>query len=199
LAGLGVARHGMARQGGQWPNTTFAKEIAAMLNRFEETEEVRETVQQLKDHFGHFERGGVIPWGEIEKVLGGSRRDERLWYCIEKFCRWLAKERRIETDKRPHVGGIRYLKHNEVIREVPLMRGRKARRQINRTLKSLDNVDSSACSLAERRLLSAQRHELRHNRLLIGRQYRALQQSPGKTEGNPKRKPPKNEGEAEAA
>lgn len=155
-----------------------------------ENPEADKAFEALREAYGLHSRGSTVTWTEIETTMGGYRRATEgfcHWAVVERFCKWLFRGHDIVTDKRPHVGGIHYMTSAEITRERTIMRGRKARRQLNRNLKELGCVNQGELTTRERVLLSSQRHSLKQNRLATGRMYRAVENELKGTEGMPKR------------
>jgi hypothetical protein len=146
-----------------------------------------ETVDRMTLAFGSRQRGECIAWQEIEGVMGLSRDDIGGRTIVHRFRRRLLRDHRIVTLCTREVG-IRLLTNEQTAREITVMRQRKARRQINRCIRETDTVDGAALSDHDRLVLSSQRHNLKNERLQLGRSYREAEAAAKKTEVNPIRK-----------
>jgi hypothetical protein len=156
---------------------------------FETNPEVQEAIERLWQEYQGVERGTIIPWDEIETVMGRSRDDVSGWHIIRQFRKRLRIEKHITTWKQDSVG-IRCLTHQQTLHEMPVIRQRKARRQVTRCLKELATVDEKRLTVRERQALKIQRDNLKYERLTLGRSYRSLAETLPPTQVNPRRKFP---------
>lgn len=156
---------------------------------FEKNGHTAEAVEKLWTAFGSAERGSTITWDKIEATMGCCRTDVGGWHIVRQFRKRMLRERQIVTLPADTVG-IRLLTHTEAAREIPALRQRKAYRQINRCLRETATVEGSELSDHDRLVLSMQRHNLRAERLQLGRSRRELAKAMDakKTEVNPIRK-----------
>jgi hypothetical protein len=155
---------------------------------FKAKDEITTAVEALWTAFTSRDRGETIPWGEIEPI-SGSRREYPGKTIIGKWCKRMRRERCIVAWAVPGVG-IRLLTHKQAAVLVPQVRQRRARRQHNRALRELDTVNVTALSDHERHVLAQQMHNLKYQRLMIGRSYRELERASQGTEATPLRKRP---------
>lgn len=155
---------------------------------FKAKDEITTAVETLWTTFASRDRGETIPWEEIEPI-SGSRRECPGKTIILKWIKRMRRERSIVAWAVPGVG-VRLLTHKQAAVWVPQVRQRRARRQHNKALGELGTVNVTALSDHERRVLSQQTHNLRYQRLMIGRSYRALEKATKGTETTPLRKRP---------
>ncbi len=157
---------------------------------FEKKKEVTAAVgrlHSLRDALGKG-KGDVLPWSEIERSLGMSRDGHEARHIIRRFQRELQRDRGIVTRGSTSKGGLWLLSDKDAAEVVPCDRQRKARRQCNRAINELGTIDGAKLSTHMRRNLSVQLHNLRAQRLQIGRSYRDHEKQVTKTEVNPRRK-----------
>lgn len=141
-----------------------------MERKFQE-DKYREIVDAVFSRFADWQRGTTIPWQEIELAMGRGRYDEGGRCIINRFRRRLRDEREIATWAKTSVG-IRLLTHEETAREIPLLRQRKAYRQVNKALKEIATVDQGALPDRLRLALVMQQQAMRQHRLELGRSKR---------------------------
>jgi hypothetical protein len=153
---------------------------------FDSKEEVKAAVDALWRVFGRAERGYIITWDAIHDATGVAR-DCQGWTVIKKFRRKLFKERNVITLCKKGVG-IRLLSHLEAADEMPHLRQKKSYRQLNRGVKEVDSIDTSGLPDHLRMALSMQKHNMRHERLIVGRSLRDFRKPTNKTETLPVRK-----------
>lgn len=149
-------------------------------------DEVTTAVEALYTLASKCERGQVIPWVDIEKIAG-DRKENRSRHIINKWRRRLEKEREIVTLCADGVG-VRLLTHRETATEIPRIRQRRAYKQIRRAIKQTGLVNCERLSLAERKLLVAQRSNMADQRLALHRSQKQLASGTVVTEVNPRRK-----------
>lgn len=154
---------------------------------FKENKETRLAVEWLWKAFAKMERGTTIPWEQIELVAGVRRDEPGGWSIINRFRKRLRRDMEIVTLVADSVG-LRLLTHRETATEIPAIRQRKAYRQVNRALRETETVNQASLTDHERLMLSSQRHNLKYQRLHIGRSRRELNGTVKKTEVNPVRK-----------
>ena len=134
-----------------------------------------------------YQRGQTIPWSILETAMGRKREETGGWHIIRRLRRHLLRERDICTLPADTVG-LRLLTDQQAARELPALRQRKARRQVNRCLREIQAVNLGSLSVHERRVLNAQRNNMQMERLQIGRSMREAKSQ--KTETLPVRKSP---------
>jgi hypothetical protein len=146
-----------------------------------------EQVEALCRRFADWQRGSTISWNEIEMAMGRGRNDEGGWNIIRRFRRRLLADREIVTLAKEAVG-IRLLTNEEAAREIPVMRQKRAYRQVNRGLKETSVIDGSNLSDRLRLVLVRQRENMKRQRLEIGRSRRELEQKRKRTPTHPVRR-----------
>lgn len=155
---------------------------------FETNPEVQAAIERLWQQYENVERGTVLTWEELEGIMGRSRNDVSGWHIIRQFRKRLLDQKNIATWKSDTVG-IRCLTHKQTLHEMPIIRQRKARRQVNRCLKELATIDRGRLTVRERQALTIQEGNLRYERLTLGRSYRSLGETLPITQVNPRRVP----------
>ena len=153
----------------------------------ERIDEITVAVESLTALSAKYDRGECVPWDEIEKIAG-PRKENRSRHIIQKWRKRLRREREIVTFCAASIG-VRLLTHKEVANEVPRYRQRRAYRQIRRAMSETRLVDVERLTLAERKMLVAQRDNMARQRLELHRSQKQLAQGTV-TESNPKRKVP---------
>lgn len=151
----------------------------------ERIEEITAAVESLTALSAKYDRGECIPWTEIEEI-SGPRKENRSRHIIIKWRKRLRREREIVTFCAASVG-VRLLTHKEVANEVPRYRQKRAYRQIRRAMSETRLVDVERLSMAERKMLVAQREHMAQQRLALHRSQKQLAKG-SVTESNPRRK-----------
>lgn len=183
-AGLGTARHGAAGPGTAWEPTAHFL-IHKGYSMRESIDEITAAVESLVRMSAGYDRGQIVAWDEVE-AISGSRRENRGRHIINKWRKRLEREREIITLVADNVG-VRLLTHKEAAHEIPRLRQRKAYRQIRRAIKQTSLVDDSQLSIAERKLLAAQRNNMVVQRRELFRSQKQLEKATAATEVNPRR------------
>lgn len=129
-----------------------------------EAEETWETVK-------NYTRGDIIPWSVIELAMNRARTETGGWTIIKRLRERLLHDREICTLPEDTVG-LRLLTDQEAASELPIMRQKKAYRQVSRCLREIRAVNRGNLSDHERLLLDFHRRSLREERLQIGRAER---------------------------
>ncbi len=134
-------------------------------------EKYKAEVDRLCNQFADWQRGSVIPWTAIEQLMGRSREDRGGWTIIRAFRKRLLRDREIVTLPKDSVG-LRLLTDQEAAREIPVLRQRKAYRQLNRALRETAAITPDRLPDRLRLALVAQRRQMRDHRRAIGRSHR---------------------------
>lgn len=135
---------------------------------FEETDEVRDAIASLWDKFGDYDRGTLIFWADIEKVISFPHRSNEGEHIIMKWRRQVLATRGIAM--RPQRGvGLRLLSNIEQTTECAEDRQRRAHRQCNRALNEVGAVDGSSLNVHYRRLQNATMDTIRYARKQVRR------------------------------
>ena len=163
--------------------------------RFKKTEEVAAATVRLfalLTTMGKW-RGDILPWSKIDDTLGVSHLTNEGQHIVDCFRTELRRDHKIVTDVEVSVG-VHLLTHREAAELVPYKRQKKAYRQMGRALRETDTIDGGELPDRLRSGLSMQRHNLRRQRLQLGRSYREHAEQITKTVINPRRKRPAETG-----
>ena len=137
-----------------------------MENRFEEKEEVTLAVNEMWKAFGELERGQIILWDDIEKLIQLPHGEGSAKHIIGKWRAKMLNVRSIATRARTGVG-IQLLTCEQQATECAEDRQRRAHRQCNRGMKEVSSVDGASLGLHLRRLQNATMDSLRAARKQI--------------------------------
>jgi hypothetical protein len=115
-----------------------------------------------------YTKGVTVPWKVIEQAMGRAREDRGGWHIIRRVRRRLLRDRQITSLPDVRVG-LRLLTDVEAVREIPELRQKKARRQINRGLREMEAIDVAMLSPHESQCLAISRKYMKVERLEITR------------------------------
>lgn len=115
-----------------------------------------------------FQKGDTVPWPRIEEAMGKHRDDRGGWTIVKRVRSRLLKDRQITAFPEPTIG-LRLLTDIQAATEVPALRQRKARRQINRGLRETQSVDQSQLTKHAAVSLAMARKHMKAERLAISR------------------------------
>jgi hypothetical protein len=115
-----------------------------------------------------YTKGVTVPWKVIEQAMGRAREDRGGWHIIGRVRRRLRRDRQIVSLPDVNVG-LRLLSDMEAAREIPELRQKKARRQINRGLRETDAIDVAMLSPHASQSLAIARRHMKAERLAISR------------------------------
>ena len=115
-----------------------------------------------------FIKGTTVSWSVIEKAMNRNRYDKGGWAIIKRVRKHLLRDRLIATLPDTRVG-LRLLTDTENAQEVPVLRQKKARRQINRGLRETSAVDVSLIPNHVAIGLALVRKRMKEERLAISR------------------------------
>lgn len=118
-----------------------------------EKKEISEAVKRLCASLDGVRRGETIPWETIERVMGRARTDPGGWHIVNRWRRWMQRERNIVMHPNPSVG-LSVLTHSETVMKRGAWRVAKARRQVHWGLREMETVSPQALSDHERRALA---------------------------------------------
>lgn len=123
---------------------------------------------------GAFQKGATIPWSVIETAIGRHRDDVGGRHIINRLRRKMLVDREITTLPDVMVG-LRLLTDMEAATEIPTLRQKKARRQINRGLRETSAVDMSQLTRHAAESLAIARRHMKSERLAISRARREVE------------------------
>lgn len=123
---------------------------------------------------GAFQKGATIPWSVIESAIGRHRDDVGGRHIINRLRRKMLVDREITTLPDVMVG-LRLLTDMEAATEIPTLRQKKARRQINRGLRETSAVDMSQLTRHAAESLAMARRHMKSERLAISRARREVE------------------------
>lgn len=123
---------------------------------------------------GAFQKGSTMPWTVLEAAIGRHRDDIGGRHIINRLRRRLLKDREITTLPDVMVG-LRFLSDMEAATEIPALRQKKARRQINRGLRETEAVDRSQLTNHAAVSLALARRHMKAERLAITRSRREVE------------------------
>lgn len=123
---------------------------------------------------GAFQKGATIPWSVIETAIGRHRDDVGGRHIINRLRRKMLVDREITTLPDVMVG-LRLLTDMEAATEIPTLRQKKARRQINRGLRETSAVDMSQLTRHAAESLAMARRHMKAERLAISRARREVE------------------------
>lgn len=132
-------------------------------------------VDAVWDSLGLYHKGTTVPWTAIEAAMGRTREDRGGWTIIRRVRRRLLRDRQIASLPDPTVG-LRLLTDMEAATEIPTLRQKKARRQINRGLRETEAVDTSQLTRHAAESLAIARRHMKAERLAISRGSREMEQ-----------------------
>jgi hypothetical protein len=115
-----------------------------------------------------FRKGDTVPWPQIEAAIGKHRDERGGWTIIKRLRSRLLKERQITAFPEPTIG-LRLLTDIQAATEVPALRQKKARRQINRGLRETASVDQAQLTKHAAVSLAMARKHMKAERLAISR------------------------------
>lgn len=127
-----------------------------------------DAVLSVIDGFG---KGDIVPWSVIESAMNRPRTSVGGWTIIRRARKRLLRERQIVTLPEVEVG-VRLLTDQQAAAEIPTMRQKRARRQINRGIRETDAVDVSMLTPWQAAALAVARKHMKENRLAISRANR---------------------------
>ncbi len=153
---------------------------------FEENPEVTLLFDQLVVLGDKYDRGSVIAWGEIEAITGPRDMPQAKQAILKWRNKHLERIRGIITLVPPTVG-VRLLTHVEVAQEIPLLRQKKAERQLRRSLRQIKTVNVDQLTPHQRKVLAAQKSNMQEQARQIFRSKKALVLHQA-TETNPRRR-----------
>lgn len=133
-----------------------------------------EQVEAVWGVAGSYQKGTTVPWAVIEQAMGRHRDDRGGWTIVRRVRRRLLADRQIATLADVTVG-LRLLTDMEAATEIPKMRQRRARRQINRGLRETDGVDRSQLTNHAAVSLALARRHMKAERLAISRATREVE------------------------
>lgn len=125
-------------------------------------------VDAVWEAIGSFHKGTTVPWPVIEQAMGRLRYDRGGWTIIRRIRRKLLRERQIACLPDPTVG-LRMLTDMESAQEIPELRQKKARRQINRGLRETEAIDVAQLTKNASFALAMSRRHMKAERLAISR------------------------------
>lgn len=125
-------------------------------------------VEQVWDLLFGFHKGDTVPWHRIEAAMGKHRDERGGWTIVKRVRSRLLKERQITAFPEPTIG-LRLLTDIQAATEVPELRQRKAKRQINRGLRETESVDQAQLTKHAAISLAMARKHMRAERLAISR------------------------------
>lgn len=131
-------------------------------------------VDAAMEFVSKYGKGDILKWTDLEPVIGRHRDEIGGWQIINRLRARLLKERQIVCLAEPTVG-LRLLTDREAALEVPTLRQKKARRQINRGLKETDAVDVGMLSTHGSIALALARKHMKEQRVAISRGRRELE------------------------
>jgi len=143
-------------------NTNEEKEIAMKIE-----EKHKDAVEALFVALDDFTKGTTVPWLIIQKAMGCHRNDRGGWTIVNRVRKRLRVDRQIVTLADPRVG-LKFLTDNEVALIIPVFRGRRARRQIDRGIRETDAADVAQLSHHASVSLALSRRHMREVRLAEG-------------------------------
>lgn len=130
-------------------------------------------VDRVWDAISEFHKGTTVPWTKIEAAMERHREDKGGWQIIKRVRRRLLLDRQIAT--LPDVKfGLRLLTDLEAAHEIPELRQKKARRQINRGLRETEAVDVAQIPRHAAVALAMSRKHMKAERLAISRGRREV-------------------------
>lgn len=132
-------------------------------------------VDAVWDSLGLYHKGTTVQWTAIEAAMGRTREDRGGWTIIRRVRRRLLRDRQIASLPDPTVG-LRLLTDMEAATEIPTLRQKKARRQINRGLRETEAVDTSQLTRHAAESLAIARRHMKAERLAISRGRREVEQ-----------------------
>lgn len=131
-------------------------------------------VDRVWDAIAEYHKGTTVPWTTIEAAMLRHREDKGGWQIIKRVRRRLLRERSITTLPDVTVG-LRLLTDVEAAREIPELRQKKARRQINRGLRETASVDVAQLPRHAAIALAMSRKHMKAERLAISRGRREVE------------------------
>lgn len=131
-------------------------------------------VEAVWESIGAYHKGTTVPWGTIEVAMGRHRDQLGGWTIVRRIRRRLLRDRQIASLPDPTVG-LRLLTDMEAASEIPELRQKKARRQINRGLRETDAVDTSQLTRHAAVYLAMSRRHMKAERLAISRARREVE------------------------
>lgn len=131
-------------------------------------------VDAVWELLGAYHKGTTVPWSAVESAMRRTREDRGGWTIIRRLRRRLLRDRQIASLPDPTVG-LRLLTDMDAAREIPELRQKKARRQINRGLRETDAVDTSQLTRHAAESLAIARKHMKAERLAISRGRREVQ------------------------
>lgn len=141
-------------------------------NRFEE--KYAGNVEAGWEFLNQFSKGDLVAWPAIEKVISKHRKTNGGQTILKRLRRRMRVERQIvilvETDV-----GLRLLTDQQAAYEIPQLRQKKARRQINRGLRETGVIDVSMLTPSQAFALNAARKSMKSERLALSRSAREFE------------------------
>lgn len=125
-------------------------------------------VDRVWDVLFSYQKGDTVPWPQIEAAMGKHRDERGGWTIVKRVRSRLLKERQITAFPEPTIG-LRLLTDLQAATEVPALRQRKARRQINRGLRETESVDQAQLTKHAAVSLAMARKHMKAERLAISR------------------------------
>jgi hypothetical protein len=120
------------------------------------------------DCLAGYQKGDTVSWAELERAIGMHRDERGGWQIIRRLRRRLLRDRQITAFPDPTIG-LRLLTDMQAATEVPELRQKRARRQIQRGLKETEAVDLSRVSNHAATSLALARKHMKAQRLAITR------------------------------
>lgn len=134
----------------------------------------KEMVEDLFRHCSHYRKGQVVPWGEIEGVMGRHRDEIGGRTIVKRLIRDMLRRRCITCLVEPEVG-VRLLTDMETALEIPAMRQSRAKRQIRKGLKETEHVDRQNISERAGINLALQRNAMIEEQKQIARSLKEVE------------------------
>ena len=120
-----------------------------------------------------FQKGETIPWVQVESAMGMHRDDRGGRTIIRRVIRRLLSERQITAFPLASIG-VRLMTDMQAATEVPVMRQRRARRQLGRGIRETAAVDCSQLTTHAATTLALSRQHMKSERLLISQAAREV-------------------------
>lgn len=133
-----------------------------------------EEIEAVWDAVGAYHKGTTVPWGVVEAAMGRHREELGGWVIVRRIRRRLLRDRQITTLPDTNVG-LRLLTDMEAAREIPQLRQKKAKRQINRGLRETESVDTAQLTKHAAVSLAMARRHMKAERLAISRATREVE------------------------
>lgn len=131
-------------------------------------------VESVWESIAAYHKGTTVPWDTIEVAMGRHRDQLGGWTIVRRIRRRLLRDRHIASLPDPTVG-LRLLTDMEAATEIPTLRQKKARRQINRGLRETEAVDASQLTKHAAVSLAMARRHMKAERLAISRARREVE------------------------